>query len=312
MVARSPDLWDRVDVAHLAVLRELAEHGSVTAVARATTMSPSAVSQQLKVLQRRLGVVLVERAGRGVRLTDAGLALARIAATVSTALASAEADWQSYRGGVAGTVRLATFHSAGELLVPGLLDRLGEHPGIDLETFDEDVLQDGFAALTARYDIVVAHRSDDVVPPTRDGVDVRPLLREPLDVALPLGHPLAGRARVTPDDVIDEDWIVPPAEFPIERVLTAIAARAGRPVRVVRRTTHLPLMEKLVARGHGIALLPRHTTRERADGLLALVPLADLRAGRVVEALVRPDRAARRAVQVVLDALLAGAAPYRT
>src|SRR4051812_35950292 len=117
-------LWQRVDVAHLEVLRELSERGSVTAVARALDLSPSAVSQQLKQLQRRLDVVLLERAGRGVRLTDAGRALAGIAATVSTALAGAEADWERYRGGVAGTVRLATFHSAGELLVPGLLDRL--------------------------------------------------------------------------------------------------------------------------------------------------------------------------------------------
>jgi DNA-binding transcriptional LysR family regulator len=310
MESGTPELWERVDVAHLAVLRELAEHGSVTAVARAATMTPSAVSQQLKVLQRRLGVVLVERSGRGVRLTDAGWALARIAATVSTALAAAEADWQSYRGGVGGTVRLAMFHSAGELLIPGLLDRLVAFPDIVLETFDEDVSQDDFAALTADYDIVVAHRSDDVVAPARGGIDVRPLLREPLDVALPLGHPLAGRARVSPRDVIDEDWIVPPAEYPIDRVLTAIAARAGSPARVVRRTTHLPLMEKLVARGHGIALLPRHTTRDRAEGRLALVPLADLRAGRFIEALMRPDRAVRRAVQVVLDALVAEARPY--
>lgn len=310
MDAAAPELWDRIDVAHLAVLRALSEHGSVTAAARATSMSPSAVSQQLKVLQRRLGVVLVERVGRGVRLTDAGRALAGIAGTVSTALAAAEAEWQSYRGGVGGTVRLATFHSAGELLVPGLLDRLAAFPGIDLETFDEDVSQDDFAGLTADYDIVVAHRSDDVVPPDRGGVHVRPLLREPLDVALPLDHPLAGRSSVTPADVIDEDWIVPPAEYPIDRVLTAVAAQARSPVRVVRRTTHLPLMEKLVARGHGIALLPRHTTRDRAEGRLALVPLADLRAGRFVEALVRPDRAARRAVQVVLDALVAEAAPY--
>ncbi|SFE74914.1 LysR family transcriptional regulator [Blastococcus tunisiensis] len=310
MDVRGSALWERVDVAHLAVLRELAEHGSVTAVARATTMSPSAVSQRLATLQRRLGVVLVERAGRGVRLTDAGRALAGIAASVSTALAAAEAEWQDYRGGVAGTVRLATFHSAGELLVPGLLDRLAAVPDILLETFDEDVSQDDFAGLTADYDIVVAHRSDDVLAPARGPVEVRPLLREPLDVALPLGHPLAGRSRVAPADVIDEDWIVPPAEFPLDRVLTAIAAQAGSPARVVRRTTHLPLMEKLVARGHGIALLPRHTTRDRAEGRLVLVPLADLRAGRVIEALMRPDRAARRAVQVVLDALVDEAAPY--
>ncbi|MBJ7450899.1 MAG: LysR family transcriptional regulator substrate-binding protein [Blastococcus sp.] len=224
--------------------------------------------------------------------------------------ASAEADWQRYRGGVGGTVRLATFHSAGELLVPGLLDRMAQHPDVVLETFDEDVLQDDFAGLTADYDVVVAHRSDDVVPPPRDGLEVRLLLREPLDVALPLDHPLAGRDRVTPADVIDEDWIVPPAEYPIDRVLTALAAQARSPVRIVRRTTHLPLTEKLVARGHGIALLPRHTTRDRAEGRLALVPLADLRAGRVVEALMRPDRAARRSVQVVVEALVAEAAAY--
>jgi DNA-binding transcriptional LysR family regulator len=66
-------------------------------------------------------------------------------------------------------------------------------------------------------------------------------------------------------------------------------------------------MERLVARGHGVALLPRHTTAERAEGRFALVPLADIRAGRFVEALLRPDRAARRAVQVVLDELVAEA-----
>jgi DNA-binding transcriptional LysR family regulator len=110
--------------------------------------------------------------------------------------------------------------------------------------------------------------------------------------------------------VNDEEWIAPPPEFPIDRVLTAIAARAGSPMRVVRRTTHLPLMENLIARGHGIALLPRHTTRERAEGRLALVPLADIRAGRFIEALMRPDRSARRAVQVVLDALTAEGARY--
>ena len=108
-----------------------------------------------------------------------------------------------------------------------------------------------------------------------------------------------------------EDWIAPPPDFPIERVLSAIAARAGAPVRVVRRTTHLPLMEKLVARGHGVALLPRHTTREHAAPGIVLRPLRDLRAGRLVEALMRPDRAARRAVRVVVDQLVDEAAHFR-
>jgi DNA-binding transcriptional LysR family regulator len=292
----------------LQLLRELHDRGSLAAVAAALHKTPSAVSQQLKAAQRELGVPLVVRSGRGLQLTDAGTALARSAVGVATALAEAEASWQRFRGAPSGTVRLACFHSAGELLVPGLLDRLRSWPGLTLETFDEDVAQDDFAALTADYDVVVAHRSDDVVAPLRADLVVVPLLREPMDVALPADHPLAARDHVTPFDVIGEDWIAPPPEFPIERVLSAIAARAGGPVRVVRRTTHLPLIELLVARGHGVALLPRHTTREHAPAGLVLVPLRDLRAGRLVEALLRPDRHARRAVRCVVDALVAEAA----
>lgn len=296
-----------LDVGQLALLRELADRGSVTAVAEATGRTPSAVSQQLKALQAHVGVSLVERVGRGVELTDAGRALAAGAVQVATALAEAEAAWQAYQGDVAGTVRLAVFFSAAELLLPGLLVRLRAYPAVQLQTFDEDVSQDAFAGLTADYDLVVAHRSDDVQPAGSRGLTVVPLMREPLDVALPLDHPLAGQAYVTPADVIGEDWIAPPPDFPIDRVLSAIAARAGAPVRVVRRTTHLPLIENLVAGGHGVALLPRHSSVGRSAGAFALVPLRDLRAGRFVEALLRPDRAARRAVQVVLGELEAEA-----
>lgn len=303
-------MFERVDVAQLGLLRELADRGSITAVAIPTGRTPSAVSQQLKSLQRQVGLPLVERVGRGVQLTDAGLALADGAVHLATALAEAEAAWQRYQGDMAGGVRLALFFSAAELLLPGLLDRLRPHPAITLESFDEDVSQDDFAALTRDYDIVVAHRSDDVQPASRGGLTVVTLMREPLDVALPLDHPLARQPWVRPADVIGEDWIGPPAGYPIDRALTAIGARAGAPVRVLRRTTHLPLTERLVARGHGIALLPRHTSAERAAGRFALVPLRDLRAGRFVEALLRPDRAARRAVSVVLDELRAEAASH--
>jgi DNA-binding transcriptional LysR family regulator len=162
----------RFDLDQLELLRELADRGSVTAVAEAVGKTPSAVSQQLKALQRHVGVPLVERVGRGVQLTDAGRALAHGAVLVSTALAEAHAGWQSYSQDVSGTVRLATFHSAGELLVPGLLARLDQFPDISLETFDEDVAQDDFLPLTADYDIVIAHRSDDVEPPARNGISV--------------------------------------------------------------------------------------------------------------------------------------------
>jgi DNA-binding transcriptional LysR family regulator len=293
----------------LELIRELGDRGSVTAVAEAGHRTPSAVSQQLKGLQRRLGVVLVERAGRGLRLTDAGRALAESATGVATALAEADASWRRFLGEVSGTVRVAAFFSASELFVPGLVERLAAaHPNITLETYDEDVSQDDFAGLIADYDIVVAHRSDDTEPRPRADLTVVPLLREPLDVGLPLGHPLSGRAAVQPAELVGEVWTAPPVGFPIERALVALAAYAGEPAKVVRRTTHLPLMERLVARRQALALLPRYSTLQHADGRFALVPLAGLRAGRHIEALLRPDRAARRVVAAVLQELQAEAA----
>jgi DNA-binding transcriptional LysR family regulator len=296
-----------MDVNQLALLRELAERGSVTEVAYALGKTPSAVSQQLRTLQRQMDTVLVERVGRGVRLTDAGHALASSSVRVATAIAEAEATWSAFQGGASGTVRLAIFYSAAELLVPGLLTRMKTHPGITLEISDRDVSQDDFSALTSDFDLVVAHRSDDVLPPDRSRLTVAPLLREPLDVALPLDHPLAQRARVSPSDVIGENWIGVPVDYPLDRVLQAMSAQAGVPASVVHRTTHLPLTEKLVAAGHGVALLPRNTSLDRSYGRFALVPLADLRAGRRIEVLMRPDRAARRAVGLVLDELVAEA-----
>jgi DNA-binding transcriptional LysR family regulator len=191
-----------MDVTHLGLLRELADRGSVTEVAYATGRTPSAVSQQLKALQREAGVVLIERVGRGVRLTDAGRALAEASVGIATAIAAAEATWQDYLGEVGGTVRISLFNSAAELLLPGLLDRLAQYPAVTLDSVDQDVSEDDFAALTVDHDIVVAHRSDDRRGPRRSALTVIPLIREPLDVALPLDHPLAQRASVSPADVI--------------------------------------------------------------------------------------------------------------
>jgi DNA-binding transcriptional LysR family regulator len=296
-----------MDVAQLAVLRELAERGSITAVAAALHKTPSAVSQQLKTLQRQAGVPLVLRVGRGVQLTDAGRALASSSVRVATAIAEAEATWEAYRGDAYGTVRVSAFSSAAELLLAGLITRLAAYPGIDLVFEDRDVAQDGFAPLTADHDIVIAHRSDDIIPPGHHTLRVVPLLREPIDVALPLDHPLGNQASLSPEDVIRETWIGVPKDFPIDRILNAMAARAGVEPHVAYRTTNFPIVEKLVAAGHGIALLPRNTALPHAPGNFRLVPLTDLRAGRHIEALVRPDRAARRAVQVVLEALVAEA-----
>lgn len=302
-----------MDLRHLVTLRAVRDRGGVTAAATALHLTPSAVSQQLRALARDAGVEVVERAGRGVRLTDAGHALADAALDVAVAVERAEAAVDAYRSAPHGVVRVAAFQSGAELLLPGLLTRVAALDGVQVELGDEDVAQADFPGLTADFDLVVAHRPDDAGT-TRDdarpwprGVHAVPLLREPLDVALPPGHRLAGRTSVEPADLVDEDWIAVREGFPVAGVLDAVAAAAGAPLRVVQRINDFGVVEALVAAGHGVSLLPRYTAGRRGA---VLVPLAGVRAGRRVDVLVRPDRAERRVVRRVLDALRTEAARF--
>ncbi len=296
-----------MDQARLALLRAVADHGSITAAAAATRRTPSAASQQIKALERESGRALVQRHGRRIRLTDAGVALVEASRRVATAVAEFEAEWAAWQHAPAGEVSIAVFPSAAELLMPALLGRLSDRPELTVTLIDRDVAQDEFAAVTKEADLVLAHRGDDLPVHGRRGVRVQSLVVEPLDVAIPLAHRLADRASVTCAEVIDEQWIGVPPSYPLDRLLTAVSMQAGRPAHHVQRTVNLALTERLVAAGLGVALLPRYVTQLHAPAGLRLVPLADVRVRRHIEVLARPERLARGAVQAVRAELVATA-----
>lgn len=299
-----------MELHQLILLRELSERGSITAVAEATGRTPSAVSQQLNALQRAAGRPLLTRAGRGVRLTDAGEALARASIGLTTALAEVDAQWQAWLGEPAGRVVLSVFPSVGELVVPELMRRLHRWPRLELELVDNDVSQPDFPAVASRADLVLAHRGEVVDTRPRTHLLTRLLFTEPVDVAVPLDHPLAARERVTAAEVVDEPWVGVPEHFPLDRLLEALALTARRPARVGLRSTDFGILAGLVAAGVGVCLLPRYCTNAEARGV-RLLEVSDLALGRQVEVLARPDNAARAAVAAVLNELIAQTAPLR-
>lgn len=298
-----------MDVRRLELLRELAERGSVTAVAQATRRTPSAVSQQLKILEREAGIALTEPAGRGIQLTAAGRALARTAADVATAIARAEALWEDFRSAPQGEVTLTVFPTAGEMLLPGVLAAVDGMPGLDLRVHDLDGQLEEVMDLTNDFDIVLAD-SPGVLPSwTERGITVVPLMREALDVAMPEGHPLGAKRELTPADLIDETWIGVPARLPFDRILRGIEAVNGTRADVAQRIVDNGIVESLVAAGRGIAILPRYTTRDRENGLITR-PLKGVRASRLISALLRPDRAERPSVRAVVESLQRVAADF--
>jgi DNA-binding transcriptional LysR family regulator len=289
-----------MDLRHLTLLRELADRGTLSAVAHATFRSPSAVSQQLHSAERAFGTALVEPDGRGLRLTAAGELLARGAVDVAATLERLQRELDDLSGRPTGTVTVAALPSAIEFLLPGLLARLAGS-AITLALTDEDVAEADFADRAADHDLVIGHSLSDT-PAGAARLVTRLLAREPLDVAVPTGHRLAGRASLAAADLAGEAWIGVPLGFPFDTVRIAIENRAGEPLRVVQRIRDNRVVETLVAAGQACALLPRYTTRPRPG--VALVPLADVRSVRSIVALGRPDRLERAAVREVLAALV--------
>src|ERR1700712_4210626 len=291
-----------MDVGRLEVLRELRLRGSVTAVARATHRTPSAVSQQLKTLEREVGAPLTEREGRGLVLTPAGDALARAAADVVVAIARADETWRSYLAGPEGRGDLAVFPTGGRMFLPRLLRSARETPGLEIVATDVDPVHADFMHLVPDFDIVLAHA---VGPATswsdRDLLAV-PLLDEPLDVALPVGHPLVDHEEVTAAEIAGERWIGVPDDFPYERLLQEIERVAGTALTIVQRFSDTRVTESLVASGEGLAMLPRYTSGGEGSGVV-LRPLAQLAPTRRIAALLRRETAERPSVRVVLDSL---------
>ncbi|MFJ9351527.1 LysR family transcriptional regulator [Streptomyces sp. NPDC101237] len=297
-----------MDERQLRVLRELGELGSVTAVAEALRVTPSAISQQLRLLQRSLPVPLTERSGRRLVLTAAGQALADAAIGVETALARARHTVEEYVGDPGGTVSVAAFHSGAAAFYPLLLERLRGAGSPKLALHDEDVAQAGFPPLTRVYDLVLAHRLEHA-PPWPRTATTTPLLREPLDIALPTGHPLAARTALTARDVSGEPWITVHDGFPLLATVEAIAAAAGHRLDIAHRVNETSVVAEMVAAGGGVALMPRWTSRPHPG--VVLRPLDGIEAHRHVDVLHRPERAARRAVRTVLRELRAAAETVR-
>ncbi|WP_392423961.1 LysR family transcriptional regulator [Barrientosiimonas humi] len=289
---------------HLVLLRELRDRGSVAAVAEAGFRTASAVSQQLRSAERDLGVALVRPHGRGVRLTDEALLLADAASDVETALERAQARLDEFRGAVAGRVRLAALPSAAEYLVPLVLAALADEP-IDIELDDVDVSEEDFAQLATDYDVVVGHTMR-ARPPLRQGLSVQPVVREPLDVVVGAGHRWSRRRTLRPAEVIREPWIAPPRGYPFRTLVDTIERVTGERADVRHEVRDNRVVEALVVAGEGIALLPRFTTRPRAD--VRLLQLRDIDSARLVVAMSRRDRAERAVVRrVVAELQRAGA-----
>lgn len=293
-----------MELHQLQILRELGALGSVTAVADALRVTPSAVSQQLAALQRGFPTPLTRRHGRTLALTPAGEVLATAATDAIDAMAAARHALEEFEDAPTGVVSVSGFHSVGQALFgPLLRDFAGDEPSPTVQVTDEDVAQSEFPALTARYDLVLAHRMEHSEPWPTQGVRSLTLVREPLDVAVATSHPLAGRASLTPADVAGERWVTSRIGYSPDDVLRAVSAVANRPIEIHHRINDYGAVSAVVAAGGVLGMLPRFTSRSVDDRDIVRIPLEGVSTHRMIDLLARPENLRRRSVRVVVEAL---------
>lgn len=247
-----------IDVQRLRVLKAVVETGSVSAAAASLSYTPSAVSQQVSALERETGSLLLERVGRGVRPTPAGLLLSEHAGRVLACLQDAEEALDALRAGHIGRIRVAAFPTAGSSVVPGALAAFQKqvpNVALDLVVAEPD---EAIARLRqAEIDVAVLVEGFPPGAAPDDGLQRLHLVSDPMRIVLPRGHRLASRRAVEIASLAAEPWIAVSSCPGYCRIVAENAFRqAGFIPHYALEADEYPTAQGFVAAGLGVALVP--------------------------------------------------------
>jgi len=290
-----------LNTTRLNILREVSARGTIIAAAEALYLTPPAVSHQLKVLEQEIGVPLLERTARSIRLTDAGHRLVEHAETILAACESAYADVVSFASAVTGHVRLSTFQTAAQsFALPAVANVLEQYPMLAVAVHELEPLRALPALKSGQIDIALSHEWDFVPLPKDPGIDRYDLLAEPIVVLLPPNHPLAS-APVRLSDLAEESWCVAQESAASRLAVERVAQSAGFEPRIVLESNYFRAIGSAVEAGLGVGVAPLMTDLRGLD--IVIQPLVEPAMTRRIFAAVRRGSGGSPAMRAVLDAL---------
>jgi DNA-binding transcriptional LysR family regulator len=268
-----------LDVRRLRLLRELAHRGTIAAVAEALAFTPSAVSQQLSVLEREAGLPLLERRGRRVVLTPAGQNLVRHAEAVLEQLERASAELAGARRGLSGPLRIGTFPSAGRTLIPAAIAALArEHPGLEPMISEIDPAGVAAALRAGELDVALIHEYDFAAAGPEPGLATADLCTEAMYLAAAApapGDPAVTRATADASDNPRRDADHRTPGTMCQQMTIRSCQAAGFTPRTRHQVDDFATTLSLVAAGQGMALVPQLGAAGPPPGVvLTRVPLA--------------------------------------
>ena len=297
-----------LNTTRLRILREVAARGTITAAAEALYLTPPAVSHQLMVLEREVGVPLLERTARSIRLTDAGERLVQHAETILAVCESALADVVSFSEEVSGSVRISVFQTAAQsIALPALAALRKQYPSLHMMAHELEPVRALPALKAGQLDIALSHEWDFVPLPKDPGIDRYDLLTEPAVVLLPRDHPLAGRP-VRLADLAEERWCVAQESAASRRAVERVANAAGFEPHVIFESNYFRAIGAAVEAGLGVGIAPLMTDLRGLE--IAIQPLVEPGMSRRIFAAVRKGSGESPVMRAVLDALKTAASAH--
>jgi DNA-binding transcriptional LysR family regulator len=276
-----------IDPRRIRVLREVAQRGTVTGAAAGLHLTPSAVSQQIAALSRDLGVPLLEKTGRGVRLTGQARVILQHASVVQAQFERARADLAAFADGARGSVAVAGFSTAISGLIAPAMRLLSEsRPGITVTAVEMDPPEVFTRLDRGELDVVVAVDHRGVPPHTDPHYFRQPLLADRFDVGLPAGHAFVDRESLELSELAGETFVAAAPQSSCAEVTLAACAAAGFTPDIRHYSSDWSAVASLVAVGCGVALVPRLAQPLVVSGF-SLRPLAGAGAARNIFAAVR-------------------------
>jgi molybdate transport repressor ModE-like protein len=276
-----------IELRHLAALQAVAEEGSFGRAAKRLGYTQSAISQQIAALERIVDARLVERPGgpRRVYLTEAGEMLLRHADGIVARLHAAQADLAALARGAAGPLRIGTYQSVGNKILPALLRRFSAQlPDVQIE-LRESHADDELLSAVERGELDLTFT---MLPPTEGPFETLELMRDPYVLLVPATSPLAGKRHVSLREIGQQPLVTNKACRSVEEVHAHLRARGIEP-NVTFRSDDNGTVQGVVAAGLGVALVPRLTVDE-TDAHVAVIDLVGRVPDRIIGVAWHRDR----------------------
>ncbi|HWB22450.1 MAG TPA: LysR substrate-binding domain-containing protein [Gaiellaceae bacterium] len=257
-----------LNVARLRLLRELAVTGSMAAAAESLSFTPSAISQQIAALERETDVTLIEKHGRGVRLTDAARTLVEHTELILNEIARAEADLDAVKHFQLGSLTIGAFPSSGTHLVPTAIRSFADrYPGVRIQLTELEPEQSLPLLQSGELDLALASEYD-LVPLSSKNYEQETLLHDPMLVvhsdAWPEQHGAVDLA-----DLQGERWIAPAPGTAIHEFTLRACQGSGFQPDITSTWTDFQVVQSLAAQGFGVAFVPHLALDPPRAGIVA-------------------------------------------